>query len=372
MIIHISYGNHLFKNMMRVNAKSALYHGCDVSTPLTYDNLDEGFKKKFDHILKEERGCGLWCWKSYIINQTMKNAKPNDVIIYSDAGATMINNVLPLVSELKASDASLMPFLLNHTDRFYAKRLLLEEMGCLDPKYTDTLSRLATFVVMLNNSFCRSFVKEWMALSQRKELIDNSKGQECDGFIEHRHDQAIYSMLTKKYYLATFPDPSQWGEGTERNYPTIFDHHRHRDYDVPPSTSHFIDATFTNDKAFRGFLTNQGYDPRDDLGNYTYYCYDPQVRQDLLTQLRHDYPNLTFYMTEDLSIDFTTWFQRVFKPQDYIVLRVLDKYWGSKIIDEMIRTNLISLVDELYTDSSDSRLAAKVKKLRRISPDRNA
>lgn len=365
-IIHISYGNHLFKNMMRINAKAALYHGCDVSTIWNYDQLDVNFKKKFDHILKEERGCGLWCWKSYIIDQTMVKANPKDIIIYSDAGATIISSILPLVNELSSSGANLMPFLLNHTDRYYTKRLLLEEMGCLNPKFTDTLSRLATFVVMKNNQFCRRFVKEWMSLSQRKELIDNSKGQECDGFIEHRHDQAIYSMLTKKHNLPTFPDPSQWGEGTERKYPTIFDHHRHRDYDVSPSTSHFIDASFENDKAFRNFLTNQGYDQRDDLGNYTYYCYDPQVRKNLLNQLRHDYPNLTFYMTEDLSINFTTWFQRTFKVQDYIVLRVTNNEWGSKVLEEMIKTNLISLVDELYTDSKDPQLDSKVKKVRRL------
>jgi hypothetical protein len=57
------------------------------------------------------------------------------------------------------------------------------------------------------------------------------------GFREHRHDQSIFSLLTKRYDLPAFRDPSQWGNELRHCYPTseygqIIEHTRKRSRSV--------------------------------------------------------------------------------------------------------------------------------------------
>ena len=48
-----------------------------------------------------------------------------------------------------------------------------------------------------------SFAREWLHYAQQKHLIDDSPSvlPNAPGFEEHRHDQAIYSLLVYKYGL---------------------------------------------------------------------------------------------------------------------------------------------------------------------------
>ena len=54
-------------------------------------------------------------------------------------------------------------------------------------------------------------------------------------FIDNRHDQTVLSLLSKKWGISAFRDPSQYGNNTEKfsqeviersSFPQIFDHHR--------------------------------------------------------------------------------------------------------------------------------------------------
>ena len=75
-----------------------------------------------------------------------------------------------------------------------------------------------------------TFVSEWLTYAQdQRALTDNANAlghDDYEGFQTHHHDQSILSLLAKKWKLKVYPDPSQWGEGKQRPYPTIFNHHR--------------------------------------------------------------------------------------------------------------------------------------------------
>ena len=51
-----------------------------------------------------------------------------------------------------------------------------------------------------NNSYVRNFLSEWANICQISKLIDDSESIEPNhpNFIEHRHDQSIFSILCKK------------------------------------------------------------------------------------------------------------------------------------------------------------------------------
>lgn len=103
-------------------------------------------------------------------------------------------------------------------------------MNLDQPIYYNTSANLASFFIVKKSFSSMSFVSEWLTYSQDSRAItDDSNRLGLDnhaGFIEHRHDQSILSLLAKKWKIKTYPDPSQWGESSSRPYPTIFNHHR--------------------------------------------------------------------------------------------------------------------------------------------------
>ena len=81
-------------------------------------------------------------------------------------------------------------------------------------------------------------MSEDLAYAQDSRIIteeDNTQGLDnYPEFIAHRHDQSVWSLMSKKYHLKRFRDPSQFGlvrsyekAVEERSfYPQIIDSHR--------------------------------------------------------------------------------------------------------------------------------------------------
>jgi hypothetical protein len=65
-------------------------------------------------------------------------------------------------------------------------------------------------------------VNELLHYAQDERIITDLENQcgysNYPEFQEHRHDQSIFSLLTKKYDLVAYRDPSQWGNGVKQLY----------------------------------------------------------------------------------------------------------------------------------------------------------
>jgi len=84
------------------------------------------------------------------------------------------------------------------------------------------------------------FVSEWLYFGTQPGLITDEK-MEMENYpewLDHRHDQSIYSLLVKKWGIPSWRDASHWGEkelgihqlddhraGTGA-YPQMFDYHK--------------------------------------------------------------------------------------------------------------------------------------------------
>jgi hypothetical protein len=99
-------------------------------------------------------------------------------------------------------------------------------------KFTQGKPNLASYMLLKKSFVSMQFVSEWLAYAQDSRAITddaNTLGaSNHKDFQDHRHDQSILSLLAKKWNLTTYPDPSQSGEGQNRPYLSIFDHHRIR------------------------------------------------------------------------------------------------------------------------------------------------
>lgn len=154
-------------------------------------------------VIKIKRGGGLWSWKPDIILSTMNKHEKGDIIIYCDAGCSVYQS--PEWSHIwKILETYDMI-----AQRIYQRTYQWTRKEIIDYFNTNGASWLslcqfqATIIIIISD-FTRQFIKEWRNLMiEHPEFamdVPNDKRQkQLSGFIENRHDQAIYSALVYKY-----------------------------------------------------------------------------------------------------------------------------------------------------------------------------
>ena len=146
-----------------------------------------------------------------------------DFLFYCDSGATFIASIDPLIKACIKADQDIIPFDLTFQEKCWTKRDAFILMDCDRPEFTESIQRLGSFSLWRKSKFSIQFVEECLRYAQDERIITDIDNQ-CDlsnyeGFTAHRHDQSIFSLMTKKYKLASFRDPSQFGNGREADYP---------------------------------------------------------------------------------------------------------------------------------------------------------
>lgn len=212
MVILVNYANKRFRKAQRFNTFMAEYIGkFDKIVECSPEKIEDSFKKQYHDILSVKRGNGLWLWKPYFVNRILNDMKQGDILFYCDSGAFFIRNKKYIVKSMGFDDiwVTTVPLL----EKQFTKKDTLAAMGCMTSEYTESNQIQATFFAIRKTEFTVNFVKEWLALCCRRELLD---GNICtipneSVFIAHREDQSIFSLLCKKYQIRTALDPSQYG-----------------------------------------------------------------------------------------------------------------------------------------------------------------
>jgi hypothetical protein len=218
--------------------KSSAKHFCsfDKILDFTVRDIDNKFYKANSSILSHVRGSGYWLWKPYLILKTLNRTLEGDMVFYCDSGSLFISSVQPLLNLVAQFQQDVIPFGLELLEKQYTKRDAFVLMNCDETKFTDTCQRLASFIVFRNSKVSKDFVTEWLHYCQDERILtdsDNIQGKNnYADFLHHRHDQSVFSLLTKKYDLSVFRDPSQWGNSqvpnySNSNYGQILNHTRH-------------------------------------------------------------------------------------------------------------------------------------------------
>ena len=176
-------------------------------------------------IFSAKRGAGYWLWKPWIILNTMLNiARPCDIICYCDAGTVWESSKYILTKLAAKIKYGVMTFMhningWNHehqtTERWWSKRDAMILLGVDIDEMYDTVQRKATYSCYQVNPDSIHFVSEWLYFAMDKRIISDDKGalgmNDLDKFVDNRHDQTIMSLLSKKYGIPAFMDPSQLG-----------------------------------------------------------------------------------------------------------------------------------------------------------------
>ena len=173
----------------------------------TYDEntCDISKNKKFIEE-NSKRGYGYWIWKPQIIRDTLEKIPDGSYLVYADAGCTIQKNAIFKVNDIlsKIDEKGLVAFKWRKNE----PECMWSKMDTIQKIYPEAVdderpSLIATYIYFKKNENSLKFVNEWLTLceSDNYHHIDDSPSNEpnCDLFIEHRHDQSIFSLLCHKY-----------------------------------------------------------------------------------------------------------------------------------------------------------------------------
>ena len=189
-------------------------------------NQIENFKKE-----KLNRLFGYACWKPDIILNYLNLIPDNAILQYSDIGChlnsngfnklneyirlTKKNNILAFQyksPEFKKYDYKYQIYYENE----YTKGDLINYFNL---SYSDEIVHSEQFwsgsVFFKNNQISKSFVKKWDDICSKDDRISDkeSKVKNHKNFIEHRHDQSVFSILCKLNNVKSISaSEAEWAE----------------------------------------------------------------------------------------------------------------------------------------------------------------
>jgi len=225
MKVLINYANSKYESSQKLNSKTGLETGgFDEVISYSPKDLDKEFFEQNKKILSQKKGNGYWLWKPYFIKKTLERLNSEDFLFYCDAGAYFVDSIDPLIKLSLEYKQDIIPFELIKDESAWTKRDAFILMDCNKASYVNTRQRLSGYNLWRKSSFTMDFLSEFLEYAKDERIItdiDNQCGQpNYPDFKEHRQDQSIFSLLTKKYGLKSFRDPSQWGIDEKKNYPS--------------------------------------------------------------------------------------------------------------------------------------------------------
>lgn len=201
---YIDAGNRIINQAKRTE----LFDEYKLYTDTDLKNDKQFWEKHGNFIIKNKKGFGLWLWKPYIIKKSMDTLKDGDILLYLDAGIEIDfrkKQFLRKKFEIVKKDYIIGTKTLNRfgPEKNWCKMDLILHLDILDNKYLNTQQRQGGTNMFLVCEKTRNFVKEWYNISCNYNLLNDSpsKNKNLKCFKEHRHDQSIFSLLSKKYNL---------------------------------------------------------------------------------------------------------------------------------------------------------------------------
>lgn len=166
------------------------------------------------------RGFGYWIWKPYVIASAMAAWRSRiDIILYLDAGCEI--NVAKGSDDrwrdyIDMSLGQRLPFSMHlprHRESAWSKADTMDALGLNDAQRSSGQIE-ATMIMLRVCEENAGFMNEWlrMCTADGYHLVDDSPSvaPNAPDFMDHRHDQSIFSGLMKKSGAVTIPNETYW------------------------------------------------------------------------------------------------------------------------------------------------------------------
>lgn len=155
------------------------------------------------------RGYGYWTWKPWaVFDRLIRLPKSSKGLWYVDAGCTISRSDsarqrMSRYLETLQNDSWGLAFQLDsHFPEFAFTKSAAREFFGFDADRDRTGQVQATAFFVRNNEPGLALIREWAVLTEHTWLFDDSIGERdlefVGQFIDHRHDQSIFSLLAKR------------------------------------------------------------------------------------------------------------------------------------------------------------------------------
>lgn len=198
---YIDAGKRLIKQGQDIKLfdKTILYTDKELIIDKTFWNTHSEF------ITKNSRGFGYWLWKPYIILKTMNEMENGDILLYLDSGCEILNNKRNLIIKYfdYVKEDKIIANEIKTLEGQFSKMDLIDYLKLNNNNILNSYQREAGAIMIYVTNETKQFVKEWYEIGSQYHFIDDtpSKLPNMIDFKEHRHDQSIFSLLTKKYNI---------------------------------------------------------------------------------------------------------------------------------------------------------------------------
>jgi len=172
-----------------------------------------GFQARCPSIKLNERGCGFYSWKPFIIQKKLEETLEGEIVFYCDVGRTFPYKLLSsslnvFLNWMQDNQQSIMPGVQipwNGPMSMWTKRDAFELMSMDSPQVHSSAPIQASFSIWISNPNSKDIVNEWMNFSADRKMISDDPSKlgltELPDFHEHRWDQSLLSLLCFKKKL---------------------------------------------------------------------------------------------------------------------------------------------------------------------------
>lgn len=221
----ISFGNERFiKSRERITKEAEqleIFNECkyfdeSVINSSYFKNITSKCKRK-----DAGRGYWWWLWKPYIIYNKLKDIDDGDILFYCDSGMTIFKgtsvktkfeNIFNLVSNKEQCPSGIVTFITtgnpdNRLEYMYTKGDTLKHFNVENDKnITHTQQIQAGIICCVKSELSLKIIEKWYNTGYEfPELFSGDPRfytsiynfPNINGFIDHRHDQSVWSILCK-------------------------------------------------------------------------------------------------------------------------------------------------------------------------------
>ena len=166
-------------------------------------DIDNEFLEKNKIILNCKRGGGYWLWKPYIINNILQKINNDDSLFYLDSSYYFIEDFTELYKNKEILVFSNKPNESTNKFKHLCKMDVILKYNMQYETFKKEINECwAGAIYLKKTEFTTNFISKWLDMCCIYEDITDTKSISHNPFfIDHRHDQSLFTILVTKYNI---------------------------------------------------------------------------------------------------------------------------------------------------------------------------
>jgi len=217
MTTHLTtLSNFLYEESRERLCESARKAGINSIFSFDFEEIEHtDFYNDNRETLSNVKFLGYWLWKPFIIKEILSRIDENDVLIYADAGVEVIAELDWLIDHCRTTEPIILFGNARDANAVWTKRDAFVMMDCDTPEFWFGPHCDASFLLVRKCTNAVGFINQWLNYGCKKNIITNEPNvcglPNLEGFLDHRYDQSILSLLAQKHRINLYRIPSQFG-----------------------------------------------------------------------------------------------------------------------------------------------------------------